>query len=216
MARRHTAFLLVLLASAALLAACGPDRFSDSGCETDDDCRGERMCVEGLCVGEGRVPDAGDDSGTDVADEEDAELDIGTEEDTSDVELDPFIGNWELEGPITVVTEDGDVLQQTEPQPFPTTIDRGDDSDLFVDIEPLDGCSLLADTTGPGEFGIRPRDCESSPVDQLQGDAAVVEGDGRLMEDGTSLTLAFRIQLDSMDFGTIFLEFSLVGPRLAP
>jgi hypothetical protein len=212
MARTKTAFLLVLLASTALTAACGPDRFTDSGCTSDTDCRGDRVCVEGLCVGEERAPDVGED-----VDEDGEMMDTGVEEDADDAgDLDAFVGQWGLEGPITVLTEDGETLQQTDAQPFPTGIERGEDSDLFIDIEPLQGCTLLADVTGPAEFELRARDCESSPVDQIQGEATVLEGTGLLRQEDTSLQMQVRIQIESMDFGQIILEFEMRGPRLNP
>ena len=221
MMKSHAAATLVMLAAVALAAACTPDRFTDSGCEIDDDCRGERMCVEGRCVGDDPTSrDAGDeDADVDETDgappEDDVELpDIGSEEDAASTDLEVFVGQWELEGPVDVLDDEGNVIQQVDRDLYLTRIEQDDAADLRVDVGEIAGCQLLADAVSPNEFEIRASDCTENPVDQVEGAASITGGFGRLSVNGTILELDISLEIDSPDFGGVLvLEFDLAGAR---
>jgi hypothetical protein len=218
---RSYAVLLVVLSAVALATACGPDRFVDSGCESDDDCRGDRMCVEGLCLGDN--PNAGDassdtsedgESESDVIPGDDAQMaDVGSGEDAGSADLEPFLGQWETEGPIDVVDEEGRVVQQLEPQRLVTQVERAAEADLGIAVEALQGCEMRADVVGPERFVVRQSSCERNPIEQVPGPATITEGTGVLSVNQTILEFAFTIQIESPDLGVVNLEFLLAGPR---
>lgn len=221
MVKSHIAPALFLLAAVALAAACTPDRFTDSGCEVDADCRGERMCVEGRCVGDDPTSaDAGDEdadvdeSDSDTPDEDVEMLDIGSEEDADVVDLEAFVGQWELEGPIDVLDEEGNVVQELQPQLFLTRIEDDGEMELAVDVQEIPECDFFAVVIDAGQFELQPSECRSNPVEDAGGAAAVTGGTGRLSVNQTILELDFTIEVDSEQLGgVLFLDFDLAGPR---
>lgn len=50
---------LVAIATLVLAASCEPSQPAHNACNTEDDCRGEQSCVDGVCRDRTAVPDAG-------------------------------------------------------------------------------------------------------------------------------------------------------------
>lgn len=207
MTRYNTAVTLSLIAVFALLSACSQDRFSDAGCESDSDCRGERVCQQGICVGEGAVePDAAD---------QDTSPDAMMQDIGNDDAIEAFLGDWELDSELRVLDQNGEVINGPENQTLQMTISESRDADLRLEIRELEGCNITADLRPQGtDFVVNPVDCEENPIGGA-GATSVAEGSGALMpNEQLDMTLVLELNAEQQP-GLIVIDIQSTGERLS-
>lgn len=204
MNNRRAAHFFMLVSAAMLLAylgGCQADRFQDTGCESDGQCRADRICHVGRCLTPADIDQTQTDAGVDAG----------------PVSVAQFLGRWdtELSGSIT---EPNGQISDIEPDRQTVEISRGQDSDLIIDMVGAQGfCPLSANLTSRG-FALVDEPCEITDGGQTA-TYEDIEGEGWLTEphtgnEGIFFTFGATVEFEVADAPGAVIEIDLVfaGP----
>lgn len=203
---RRSAQLVLLVAAATLIAAvagCQADRFNDTGCQSDGQCRADRICHVGRCLAPGDIDQTQTDAGVDAG----------------PVSVAQFLGGWDTELSGRIIEPNGQV-SEIEPDSQIIEIREGQDVDLLIDVVGAQGfCELSANLTSGG-FALVDEPCEITEGGQTA-TYKDIDGQGRLTEDeaggeGIHFTFAATVEFEIADApgAVIELDVAFEGPRL--
>jgi hypothetical protein len=198
--------ILMVLAS----SGCSADRFQDSGCASDLECRSDRVCEQNRCIPLTQIdhpsedeqdPDAGPDVLPDVE---------GDEPDEHENAISQLVGTWETEVSGTMSGSGGGSIPPPTPSTLMVEITRGQESDVEIEVDFSLLCPLEATVRSEPTFSVSTQECDAGS------DSVAISYDNIVSQGSIDAQgeLNFDFSADATFNGDVFsMELTFKGPR---